>query len=106
MKAERLFIGDREYVLYPDATDRGPPGPGERPGVDAVLAAVEASGLATALRFSRGWGYAAVNTAHVLGVALLVGAAVPLALRLLGLWRGVPLAGRRRDPVADGPPPA
>lgn len=60
--------------------------------MDAVLAAVEASGLATALRFSR-WGYAAVNTAHVLGVALLVGSAVPLALRLLGLWRGVPLAG-------------
>lgn len=48
------------------------------------------SGFATYLRNSR-WGYAAVNTAHVLGITLLVGSIVPLDLRLLGFWRSVPL---------------
>ena len=33
------------------------------------------------------WGYAAVSTAHVLGIALLVGSIAALDLRLLGLWR-------------------
>ena len=37
------------------------------------------------LRTSR-WGYAALNTAHVLGIAVLVGAILPLDLRLLGFW--------------------
>lgn len=58
--------------------------------MDAVAAAVEGLALAEWLRFSR-WGYAAVNAAHILGVALLVGAIVPLDLRLLGLWRSVEL---------------
>lgn len=57
--------------------------------MDAALAALEGTALAQALRVSR-WGCAAVNAGHVLGVALLVGAIVPLNLRLLGLWRGVP----------------
>ena len=39
-----------------------------------------------------GWLYAGVNTAHVLGIALLVGAIVVLDLRLLGAWRRVPVA--------------
>lgn len=59
--------------------------------MDAILAAVEASGPATALRAAR-WGYALVNAGHILGIALLVGAILPLDLRLLGLWRGVPVA--------------
>lgn len=54
-----------------------------------VLAALAASDFVTALRMSR-WLYAGVNTAHVLGIALLVGAILPLDLRLLGFWRGVP----------------
>lgn len=54
--------------------------------MDGLLATLEATGVAQALRFSR-WGYAAVNTAHVLGIALLVGASVAMNLRLLGLWR-------------------
>ena len=56
--------------------------------MDAVLAAIAASDVATTLRFSR-WLYAAVNAAHVLGIALLVGAILPLDLRLIGLWGGV-----------------
>lgn len=59
--------------------------------MDALLALLEQSPPAQWLRFSR-WGYAAVNTLHVLGIALLVGAIVPLDLRLLGWRRHVPLA--------------
>lgn len=54
-----------------------------------LLAALAASDFATALRMSR-WLYAGVNTAHVLGIALLVGSILPLDLRFLGLWGGVP----------------
>ena len=57
--------------------------------METALAALEATGLAQALRVSR-WGYALVNTAHVFGIALLVGAIVPLQLRLLGLWPTIP----------------
>lgn len=56
--------------------------------MEAFLAALEGTALAGALRFSR-WGYAAVNAAHVLGIALLVGAILPLDLRLLGAWPSV-----------------
>lgn len=56
--------------------------------MEALLAALESSDVATYLRAAR-WGYAAVNAAHILGIALLVGAVLPLNLRLLGLWRGV-----------------
>lgn len=58
--------------------------------METAAAAVEGLALAEWLRFSR-WGYAAVNTTHVVGIALLVGAIVPLDLRLLGLWRAVDL---------------
>ncbi|GHC39188.1 hypothetical protein [Aidingimonas halophila] len=44
--------------------------------------------LAEWIRLSR-WGYAIVNTLHVLGIALLVGAIVPLDLRLMGWRRGI-----------------
>lgn len=59
--------------------------------MDALLAALEGQEFATYLRFDR-WGYAAVNATHILGLALLVGAIVPLDLRLLGVWRSVPRA--------------
>lgn len=36
--------------------------------------------------------YAAVNAAHILGMGLLVGAALPMDLRLLGAFRRVPMA--------------
>lgn len=63
--------------------------------MEAFLAGLEATPLAQALRVSR-WGYAAVNGAHVLGIALLVGAIVPMDLRLLGLWRRIPVAALAR----------
>ena len=58
--------------------------------MEAFFAALESAAFAQTLRFSR-WAYAAVNTAHVFGIALLIGAIVPLNLRLLGLWPSVPL---------------
>ena len=69
--------------------------------MEALFAALEGTGLAQALRGSR-WGYAALNAAHIFAIALLVGSAVPLNLRLLGLWRGIPRAAAIRllAPVA------
>lgn len=50
-----------------------------------LLAAVEQSSLATYFRSAR-WGYALLSASHILGISLLFGASLPLALRLLGLW--------------------
>ncbi|PWG65403.1 hypothetical protein [Sediminicurvatus halobius] len=60
-----------------------------------LLAALEGSPLATALRQSV-WAYPLVNAAHILGFALLVGAIVPLDLRLLGVWATEPAEGLAR----------
>lgn len=49
------------------------------------LAALEALPAVEALRLSS-WAYPVVNTLHVIGIALLFGAIVPLDLRLAG-WR-------------------
>lgn len=54
------------------------------------MAGLEATALATSLRNSV-WVYPLVNAAHILGVALLVGAIAPLDLRLIGFWPSVPL---------------
>ncbi len=54
------------------------------------LLALEATALATALREST-LAYPLVNAGHILGIALLVGGILPLDLRLLGLWRSLPL---------------
>jgi hypothetical protein len=69
--------------------------------VDEIFAALEATPLAQYLRVSR-WGYAALNTTHVLAMALLVGAVMVLNLRLLGLWRSISRAAvvRAATPVA------
>lgn len=53
-----------------------------------LLTLVETSTLAQYLKTAR-WGYAAVNGLHILGIALLVGAILPLNLRLLGFWHSV-----------------
>ena len=68
-----------------------------------VLGAIEATGIAQFLRASR-WGYAFVNGAHILGIALLIGAIVPLQLRFLGLWQKVDRVELARVlvPVAAG----
>ncbi|MDY6978447.1 MAG: hypothetical protein SV201_01085 [Pseudomonadota bacterium] len=57
--------------------------------MESLFAALESTAVAEYLRVSR-WGYAAVNTAHILGIALLVGAIIPFNLHILGLWRSIP----------------
>lgn len=53
--------------------------------MEALLEALAQSGIAQYLRFSR-WGYAAVNTAHVFSIALLVGSTFTMDLKLFGAW--------------------
>ena len=54
------------------------------------LATIEMSPVTAALRNSV-WAYPLVNTAHILGIAMLFGAILPLDLRLLGFFGRVPL---------------
>lgn len=57
--------------------------------MESLFAAIESTAVAEYLRLSR-WGYAAVNTAHILGIALLVGSIIPFNLHILGLWQNIP----------------
>lgn len=56
-----------------------------------ALQALEATVLAQHLRGST-YTYPLVNALHIIGIALLFGGIAPLDLRLLGVWRSVPLA--------------
>ena len=69
--------------------------------MDPLFALLEATAPAQYLKTAR-WGYAAVNGTHIFGIALLVGAAVPLALKMLGVWPSIRLetAVRLLRPVA------
>jgi hypothetical protein len=55
-----------------------------------LAATVESNGLAMWLR-SSAWGYPAVETLHIAGLALLFGAAVAFDLRLLGVASLLPV---------------
>lgn len=57
--------------------------------MESLFAAMESTAVAEYLRVSR-WGYAAVSTAHILGITLLVGSIIPFNLYILGLWRNIP----------------
>lgn len=59
--------------------------------LDTLAQALHDSALSKELHSSI-WLYPLVNTAHVLGIALLVGGIVPLDLRLAGCWRSVAFA--------------
>ncbi|WP_054783468.1 hypothetical protein [Pseudovibrio denitrificans] len=37
------------------------------------------------------WVYPAINTGHIVGLAMLFGSLVPLDLRMMGMWRSIPL---------------
>lgn len=69
--------------------------------MDGLLLDLQQSGLGQAMRSSR-WLYPAVNTAHILGLALMFGSLVVLHLRTLGLSRGPELASLDRlvTPIA------
>jgi len=59
--------------------------------VHDLLAWLESSMLGHAMRNSGVWSYGVVNLAHILGISTLFGAVLVLDLRLLGVWRTVPL---------------
>jgi hypothetical protein len=59
--------------------------------VESLLGALEGTVIAQTLREAR-WAYAGLSASHIFGIALLVGAIVPLDLRLLGFWPSVPLS--------------
>jgi hypothetical protein len=56
------------------------------------MAWMEGSALGHLMRESGVWMYGIVNLIHILGVASLFGSILVLDLRLLGLWRRVPIA--------------
>ena len=58
--------------------------------LEPLLAALADTGVASALRDGR-WTYAALSAAHILGIAMLVGAVIPLSARLLGGFARIPL---------------
>jgi hypothetical protein len=55
------------------------------------MAWLQGSMLGHAMRESGVWTYGVVNLLHILGIATLFGSIAVLDLRLLGLWRTVPL---------------
>ncbi|AMC99151.1 hypothetical protein [Halomonas chromatireducens] len=71
--------------------------------MEELLTRLAATPLAEWMRLSR-WGYAAVNTLHVLGIGLMIGAIAALDLRLMGWRRDLPLSALARllQPVAIG----
>jgi hypothetical protein len=56
--------------------------------MQAVLQWLDASAVSQALSASI-WIYPLINAGHILGLALLIGAIVPLDLRMLGAWAHV-----------------
>ena len=58
----------------------------------AFLAWLEHSPLGHVMRNSGVWTYGVVNLFHILGISTLFGAVLVLDLRMIGLWRTVPLA--------------
>jgi len=63
---------------------------------------LEGSALGYAMRNSGLWIYGIVNLAHIIGVATLFGSILMLDLKLLGLWRNIPLASLSTPATALG----
>lgn len=59
--------------------------------MNEFLALLQGSALGRGMRVSGVWTYGVVNLGHILGVASLFGSVLVLDLRLLGVWRKVPL---------------
>src|SRR5262249_53671050 len=55
------------------------------------MAWLQGSALGHAMRESGVWTYGVVNLIHILGVASLFGGVLVLDLRLLGVWKEIPL---------------
>jgi hypothetical protein len=68
--------------------------------LEALLLWLEGSALGQLMRASGVWTYGIVNLVHILGIATLFGAVLVLDLRLLGVWRSVPLAALERPALS------
>jgi len=64
-----------------------------------LMAWLEASALSEFLRGLNIWTYGLINLAHILGISTLFGSILLLDLRLMGLWRSIPLASVIRPTV-------
>jgi hypothetical protein len=64
-----------------------------------LMAWLEASALSEFLRGLNIWAYGLINLVHILGISTLFGAVLLLDLRLMGLWRSIPLTGVIRPTV-------
>ncbi len=58
----------------------------------AALVWLEQSALGELMRTSSLWTYPFVNLLHIFGIAALFGGATIIDLRLLGVWRRIPIA--------------
>jgi hypothetical protein len=67
--------------------------------MSALLSWLEGTALGDVLRGSGVWTYGLINLAHIAGVATLFGSVLLLDLKLLGVWRGLPLATLTRPTV-------
>jgi hypothetical protein len=63
------------------------------------MAWLEASPLGHLMRDTGVWTYAVVNLFHIIGIAGLFGAICVLDMRLLGVWRSIPLGMISRPAV-------
>jgi hypothetical protein len=59
--------------------------------LEPLLVWLEGSALGHLMRTSGVWSYGVVNLFHILGLSTLFGSVLVLDLRLLGVWRRVPL---------------
>jgi hypothetical protein len=64
--------------------------------LDVLLTWLEGSALGELMRTSGVWTYGVVNLVHILGISTLFGSVLAFDLRLLGIWRHVPLATLER----------
>lgn len=56
-----------------------------------VMTWLEGSALSGFLRSLNIWAYGLINLIHILGISTLFGAVLLLDLRLMGVWRSIPL---------------
>lgn len=67
--------------------------------MEALLVWLQGSLLGELMRSSGVWAYGVVNLVHILSVATLFGSVLVLDLRLLGVWRRVPLAALEQPTI-------
>lgn len=68
-------------------------------GLALFLVWLEGSPLGVFTRSLGVWSYGIINLVHILGIVMLFGSILILDLRLLGVWRSIPLAALSRPTV-------